>query len=226
MAGILDSAQSFLLTGMRGMIANKMLHSLQTTAQLSYHSECIAQSLLDQRQRYKSSGEGISIEDLIIKGVSDTLEKIPIFNSRIEGTEVTVLKEHHISVAISLSNGLVAPTIFDVQDMTVGEISLARKDLVDRARKGKLTVAEMTGGSFTISNLGLRRVHYFTPIINTPQVAILGVGKIIKKPYVNSRDEVTVASVMGLSLTSDHRVVDGDPSGEFLDLLCQRLENG
>lgn len=157
---------SFKLIGMRGMIAAKMQESLHNMAQLTYHAECRAQAIVDHRAKLKAEGSGVSIEDLIIKAVSDTLHKCPIFNSRVEGKEVTVLKEHHISIAVSLPGGLVAPTIFDVQDKSLEEISAARKDLIARARTGKLTVPEMTGGSFTISNLGLRRIHYFAPITN------------------------------------------------------------
>lgn len=215
-----------MLSGMRGMIAEKMLGSLKDTAQLTYHAECCAQKLLDKRIQLKNDNSSISIEDLIIKAVSDVLNKCPIFNSRVEGKDVITLKEHHISVAISLPGGLVAPTIFNVHDKSLEEITAARRDLITRARANKLTIAEMTGGSFTISNLGLRRVQYFTPIINTPQVAILGVGKIINKPSVNEFGEIVVSPMIGLSLTSDHRVVDGDPSGEFLGLLADCIENG
>lgn len=224
-----DSAElpSFRLIGMRGMIADKMCDSLHTMAQLTYHEECLAQRVLTQRAELKAQGSSVSIEDLIIKAVSDTLRERPIFNSRVEGKDVFTLKQHHISIAVSLDQGLVAPTIFNVQDKTLAEISVARKDLIARARIGKLTVPEMTGGTFTISNLGLRRVHYFTPIINSPQVAILGIGHIVKRPWVEeTTGDITVAPVMGLSLTTDHRVVDGDPSGEFLGLLCDRLEYG
>ncbi|WP_321390421.1 2-oxo acid dehydrogenase subunit E2 [Emcibacter sp.] len=112
-----------------------------------------------------------------------------------------------------------------VQDKSPEEICAARKDLIERARSGKLTVREMTGGSFTISNLGLRRIQYFTPIINRPQIAILGIGQVVCKPVALAVDEISVRPMLGLSLTSDHRVVDGDPSGSFLTYLCDTIEN-
>lgn len=210
---------------MRAMIADKMMSSLSGTAQLTYHTDCIADKFLARRAVLKSEGSGVSIEDLLIKATSDALNEMPIFNSIINDISVTTSKEHNISVAVSLPNGLVAPTIFDVQNKTLEEISTSRKDLIMRARSGKLTVAEMTGGTFTVSNLGLRHIDYFTPILNTPQVAILGIGRMIKKPWIDEENEISVKHLMGLSLTTDHRVIDGDPSGEFLGLLCEIIEN-
>lgn len=207
------------------MIADKMVGSLKEAAQLTYHTDCLVDKLLARRAILKSDGSGVSIEDLLIKAISDALNEMPIFNSIVQDKNVTVVKEHNISVAVSLPNGLVAPTIFSVQKKTLEEISSSRKDLISRARANKLTVKEMTGGTFTVSNLGLRHVDYFTPIINTPQVAILGIGRMIQKPWVGEAGEILIKHVMGLSLTTDHRVIDGDPSGEFLGLICEIIEN-
>ena len=212
------------LAGMRGMIADKMQESLQTSAQLSYHCDCDAGNLVAARTKLKEAGSSVSIEDLLIKAVSDTLTVLPEFNARVEGKDLTLVGGHHISVAISLPNGLMAPTIFNVQDKNLEEICAARKDLIERARAGKLTVREMTGGSFTVSNLGLRRVRYFTPILNRPQIAILGVGQIERKLLVEEDDGVGIKPMMGLSLTTDHRVLDGDPSGLFLTKLSETIE--
>ncbi|WP_417318805.1 2-oxo acid dehydrogenase subunit E2 [Emcibacter sp.] len=212
------------LAGMRGMIADKMQESLQSSAQLSYHCDCDASSLVAARAKLKQAGSPVSIEDLLIKAVSDTLAVMPEFNARIDGRELTMIGGHHISVAISLPNGLMAPTIFDVQDKSLEDICAARKDLIERARAGKLTVPEMTGGSFTVSNLGLRRIHYFTPILNRPQVAILGIGQVQRKPVVLENDELAIRPMMGLSLTTDHRGIDGDPSGAFLTNLAGIIE--
>ncbi|MFC7051012.1 2-oxo acid dehydrogenase subunit E2 [Emcibacter nanhaiensis] len=212
------------LGGMRAMIADKMQESLQTSAQLSYHCECNAGVLVAARARLKEAGSSVSIEDLLIKAVSDTLTEMPMFNARIEGKELTLVGSHHISVAISLPNGLMAPTIFDVQDKSLEDICAARKGLIERARNGKLTVREMTGGSFTVSNLGLRRIHYFTPILNRPQVAILGIGQVKRKPVVLGNGDIASQPMMGLSLTTDHRIVDGDPSGQFLTKLSESIE--
>lgn len=208
------------------MIADKMCASLQSMAQLTYHCECNAELLVNERAALKEQGSNVSIEDLLIKAVSETLIDFPAFNSVLQRKEGTIVQSHNISIAISLDEALVAPTIFGVNAKSKEQICIDRKDLINRARKGNLTIPEMTGGSFTVSNLGLRRIHYFTPIINAPQVAILGVGRIEKKPWVNSDDKIIVAPVMGLSLTTDHRIVDGDPSGEFLSCLCDRIENG
>ena len=206
------------------MIARKMQDSLQDSAQLSYHSDCNGSSLLAKRSRLKLSGSRASVEDILIKTVSDVLAEYPIFNARVEDDVVNPIDGHHLSIAISLSGGLVAPTIFNVNEMSLEEVSIARRDLVERARQNKLSMKEMTQGSFTISNLGLRRIHYFTPILNAPQVAILGIGQIRERPWAKG-GAVHCQPVLGLSLTTDHRVIDGDPSAEFLEALCDRIES-
>ena len=129
-----------------------------------------------------------------------------------------------MSVAIALPNGLVAPAIFDVHAMSVPEIAAARQDLIARARAAKLTVRELTGGTFTVSNLGASRVRFFTPILNYPQVAIVGLGQIAQRPWVCDDGTVAARPVIALSLTSDHRFIDGEPSAAFLTTLCRLIE--
>lgn len=132
--------------------------------------------------------------------------------------------EHNINVAISVAGGLVAPTLRDVGSKSVEAISLERRELVAKAKSARLTPSEMREGTFTISNLGLRNIQFFTPIINRPQLAILGIGKITPRAALHTDGKVISRPMLGLSLTVDHRVIDGDPAGLFLSTLSDYVE--
>jgi len=212
------------LRGMRGMIAGKMQQSLQQHAQLSYFAEFDATALQRARLAYKEKGIKVGYEDLFITALVPTLQQHPNVNGRISEKEVEIDSAIHVSVAVSLDAGLVAPTIFDTQDKTVVEVAEARRDLMQRAQNNKLTVPEMTGGTVTISNLGVTPVQYFTPIINTPQLAIIGIGCIQQKPVPDDQGNIVFKPFIGLSLTADHRWIDGAPAGFFLESLCAQLE--
>ncbi|MFK8022186.1 MAG: 2-oxo acid dehydrogenase subunit E2 [Pseudomonadales bacterium] len=215
---------SIRLSGARGMIAKKMQASLQDSAQLSYHAEFVADELIAARQAWKAAGHKIGYEDLFIASLCAVLKDYPEFNGVVTDNVAELSDAAHVSIAISSTHGLVAPTLFDANGKDIQEIAAGRQDLVSRAGIGKLTVKEMVGGSITISNLGFTRIQYFTPIINTPQLAIIGIGRIEKRPVVDDNDEIVVKSMMGLSLTADHRFVDGEPAGRFLTSLCETLE--
>lgn len=221
----MTQAKPLALRGMRKMIADKMHASLQQTAQLSYHIEVDASQLLSARAQLKQRGSQAGFEDLIIVALCKALLKFPQFNATINDNTADIRDDVDVSVAIALENGLVAPTIFRANHQSVDELCANRRDLVARAKIGKLTVDEMTKGSITISNLGITRVRYFTPIINSPQMAIIGLGQIAKRPWVDEHDQLVVRSTMGVSLTTDHRFIDGGPAGEFLTELASALES-
>jgi pyruvate dehydrogenase E2 component (dihydrolipoamide acetyltransferase) len=213
------------LRGVGGMIADKMLRSLSEAAQLTHHADCRADALLGRKAALAEAGIKISVEDLILDRVVATLLRHPDLNGIVKGKEVHLSSAVHLSVAMALpGNLLVAPAIFNSDTMTIEQRSAARKDLADRARKNKLTVSEMTGGTFTVSNLGLSRVKYFTPILNTPQIGILGIGRITEVAFPDGKDGVEFHPVMGLSLTFDHQAVDGAPAAAFLSDLCAAIE--
>lgn len=213
------------LKGMRGMIADNMRRSLDEAAQLSHHADCDLSALLAHKEQLAAQAIKVSVEDLLCDCLVRALQRHPALNGRVEEREVRLTKAIHLSVAIALpGNLLVAPTIFNADTCSLAERSVARKDLIARARVGKLSVAEMTKGTFTVSNLGLSRVRYFTPIINIPQIAILGIGQTVKRPWVMADGSVGVRSMMGLSLTFDHRAVDGGPAADFLSTLCELIE--
>lgn len=212
------------LRGARGMIADKMLASLQGAAQLTHHARADMTALLAAKAKYKAQGVALSVEDLLMGAVVQTLKHHPDINGTMQGREVHLSNGVDLGVAIALpGNLLAAPAIFGAGDMTLPELRSARRDLAERARTNKLSVAEMTGGTFTISNLGLSRVEQFTPILNTPQIGILGVGCAVETA-VREGDALVWKTFTGLSLTFDHRAIDGAPAANFLTALCETIE--
>ncbi|MGK2908291.1 MAG: 2-oxo acid dehydrogenase subunit E2 [Sphingobium sp.] len=211
--------------GIRGLIAQKMRESLEKTAQLSFFCDIDAAALVASRSAWKDKGVKIGYEDLVIKALSYLLDEFPAFNAVETPAGIEIQDEHNIGCAIALPSALVAPAIFDVATLSLEQIATARADLVARARINKLSISELTGGTISISNLGLTRVEHFTPILNYPQQAIIGLGRMEKKARVAADGEtIVVRSIMGLSLTVDHRAIDGAPAGDFLTRLAERLE--
>lgn len=212
--------------GIRAIIAQKMTESLEKTAQLSFFCDIDASKLAAARDSWKAAGIKIGYEDLIAKAVSLVLPDFPIFNAVETPAGVELHDEYHVGCAIALPGALVAPAIFNVERLTLPEIAEKRADLVARARINKLTIAELTGATITLTNLGLTRVEHFTPILTYPQQAIIGLGRIAPKPWVGEDGQtLVVRPAMGLSLTVDHRVIDGGPAGDFLSRLAQALES-
>lgn len=209
---------------MRGMIAGKMLESLNTTAQLTHHAECDATGVFALKTRLQEQGLKASVEDILIDVVIETLRRHPGLNGTLVEKDIKLSAKINLAVAVALPGDLlVAPTIIDAGNMTLAERIAARRDVVERSKVNKLSVTEMTAGTFTITNIGLTRVRFFTPILNVPQIAILGIGQTAERPWVVD-GEIKTRSIMGLSLTFDHRAVNGAPAGEFLTDLCTAIE--
>lgn len=213
------------LKGLRGMIANNMMNSIQNSAQLSFMADVNVEPLLEFRKAYKDRGVAIGIEDVLLKCVSLALIDYPEFNGTIENNEIRLKKDHAISIATPIEGGLAAPKLNDIRGLSLEEISAKRRDLINRAHNNQLKPSEMSGGTFTISNLGQTRVKYFTPIVNPPQIAILGLGKITEQLTLDKEGKLSSYKSMGLSLTCDHRAVDGKPAGDFLTKLCEIIES-
>lgn len=206
------------------MIADKMLASLQGAAQLTHHARADMTALMAAKAQAKADGVSLSVEDLLMGAVVRTLKDHPDINGRLEGRDVQLPDTIDLGVAIALpGNLLAAPAIFGAGEMSLAELRAARRDLSERARTNKLSVTEMTGGTFTISNLGLSRVEQFTPILNTPQIAILGIGCAVETA-VRDGDALVWKTFSGLSLTFDHRAIDGAPAADFLTALCKTIE--
>lgn len=218
------AVRSVPLRGARGMIADKMAASLRDSAQLTHHARADVSALLAGKQRLADDGVKVSVEDLLIAALVRVLKRRPDINGVVKGREVLLADRVDLCVAIALpGNLLAAPAIFGACAKSLTDLRAARQDLAARARVNKLTVTEMTGGSFTISNLGLSRVEQFTPILNAPQIGILGVGCIVETA-VKAADGVAFRPMTGLSLTFDHRAIDGAPAADFLTELCVEIE--
>jgi pyruvate dehydrogenase E2 component (dihydrolipoamide acetyltransferase) len=169
--------------------------------------------------------------DLVVRAAAVALRDHPRLNARWAEESVQLLPDIHIGVAVALDEGLVVPVIRHADRSTLGEIAAALRDLSERARMFRLKPNEMDGGTFTVTNLGMYDVDAFTPILNAPQAAILGVGRVHRRPVAadarpgSAEDRVEVRPVMALSLTFDHRVVDGAPAAQFLQRVKHVLEH-
>ncbi len=213
------------LVGMRQAIATTMVDSLHSMAQLTLTSRADATSLMTLRDMLRQRWDDrISYTDLIVKAVAVALAEHPLLNSTLSGGEIVLREEINIGVAVALAEGLIVPVVRQADKKGVLEIHRTLRDLAQQARDNQLAVEEVTGGTFTVTNLGMYGVETFTPIINPPEVAILGVGGISEHlTLVNG--QVVARSRLGLSLTIDHRVVDGAPGAAFLRTLVQLLEH-
>lgn len=211
--------------GMKGMIAKKMVESLTTTAQLTHFASCDVSNLLARKSRLADEGTKVSFEDLIVDAVIETIRKHPGINGYADDKQIALQPFMHIAVAVALEGDLlVAPAILNADQMSLADRAVARKDVIARARTNKLNVTEMTKGTFTVTNIGLSRVQHFTPIVNTPQIAILGVGEVRKQMWAGDDGELSPRPVMGLSLSFDHRAINGAPAADFLTDLCKVIE--
>ena len=210
-------------SGMRRAIAEHMLDSLRQTAQVTVTSEADVTDLVKLRTQLKTEFD-LSYTDLIVKAVAKALKQHPRLNSTLIGDEVYLLSEIHIGVAVALEDGVIVPVVRDADRKEVPEIAEETRRLAQGAREGTLSVDEVTGSTFTVTNLGAYGAHYFTPILNSPEVAILGVGRIAEKPAIYE-GQIARRSTMALSLTFDHRLVDGAPAAQFLQTVVEILEN-
>jgi len=216
------------LTGVRAITARRMAESHQTTAAVTLTTEVDATAFVELRERLKESlaaelGFNIGYNDLLIKLVTRALREFPYMNVRMEEGGIRQLQEIHMALAVDTDRGLLVPVIRHADGKGVAQIAAELRELVARAREGKALPDELTGSTFTITNLGMHEIDAFTPIINLPEAAILGVGRIKARPAVVD-GEIVVRQTMWLSLTFDHRLVDGAPVARFLQRIKQLIE--
>jgi pyruvate dehydrogenase E2 component (dihydrolipoamide acetyltransferase) len=222
-AGPLGKSQVIPLTGLRKTIAARMLQSVQTMAQAMLHTETDVTEMEGLRQKLSGEGQHFSPLVFVIKAVARALREHPRLNSTLTGDQVTLYEDINLGVATSVPDGLVVPVVRQAGTRTLNEVAGDIAKLAEKARQKTLTPEDVTGGTFTISNLGRYRVDDFVPIINPPQVAILGVGRVSQKPALHL-GSITVRSFLSLTLVFDHRALDGVPSAEFLESVCRYLE--
>jgi pyruvate dehydrogenase E2 component (dihydrolipoamide acetyltransferase) len=223
-----DETEIIPVKGIRRVIADRMLESLQTTAQLTLNATADARSIKNYRKQLKTGGEplglqGVTINDLILFAVSRTLPQFPGVNALYDGTNIAQYKNVHLAFAVDTPRGLVVPVIRHANNLSLRQIATESKRLATAAQSGKINPDELTGGTFTVTNLGNLGIDSFTPVLNLPQVAILGVGGINLKA-VQVGQEVQFIPHLGLSLTINHQVVDGAPGAHFLQTLAHGLE--
>ena len=211
---------------MRQAIATRMVQSLQTMAQVTLTTEVDVTEAMTLRAGLARQWPESSLSPLhlVIKATARALQEHPRMNAVQKEHEVELMPEIHIGVAVSLEEGLLVPTIQRADTKHLAQIVNESHDLARKAREGRATYEEVTGGTFTITNLGAYGIDAFTPIINPPQVGILGVGRVVEKPVVY-QGEIAKRSMMFLSLTFDHRVIDGAPAAAFLHALKGHLED-
>lgn len=222
-----DEVEIIPVKGVRKVIAERMLQSLQTTAQLTLHASADARALQALRRRFKESPEamglrGITINDLVLFAVARTLPVYPGLNALFNGTEIHQYRSVHLGVAVDTPRGLMVPVIRAAETLSLRQLSAAAKRLAAACLESKITPDELTGGTFTVTNLGAFGVESFTPVLNPPQVAILGVCAVQPKA-VEMDGEVQFIPHIGLSLTINHQVVDGAPAARFLQALGQAI---
>ena len=222
-----DEVTVIPVKGARKVIAARMLESLQTTAQLTLNAFADARALQDYRKKLKNSPEalglsGITINDLILFAVSRTLLRYPDLNTLFMGDTINQYKSVHLGFAVDTPRGLLVPVIRNAHSLSLKGIASESKRLAAAVQDGTIKPDEMSGGTFTVTNLGSLGIDTFTPILNPPQVAILGVGGINLKP-VEAGGEVRFIPHISLSLTINHQVVDGAPGARFLQTLSQNI---
>jgi len=225
------------MTRLRKVIAERMVESLQISAQLTSVVEVDVTRISSLRNRSKAafeSREGVKLSFLpfFAKAACEALKQFPNVNATLdqEAGTVTYFDAEHIGVAVDTERGLLVPVIRDAGDLNIGGLARKINDLAERTRTNKLSPDELSGGTFTITNTGSRGALFDTPIINQPQVAILGTGAVVKRPVVTTDDTgadvISVRQMVYLALTYDHRLVDGADAARFLSAIKARLEEG
>jgi pyruvate dehydrogenase E2 component (dihydrolipoamide acetyltransferase) len=217
--------------GVRRTIGQRMHESLQTMAQLTITMEVdvteagrMCQELSERWQSEPGGGVSVTYTHAIVKAAALALAEHPRLNSTLEGDTIRLLDEVNVGVAVALDEGLIVPVVREADRKPLRQIAVEARELSEKARQGTLTVDEVTGGTFTVTTLGMYDVDVFTPIVNPPQCAILGVGRVKEVPAFEG-DRVVRRSVLNLSLSFDHRVVDGAPAAEFLRRVKHYLED-
>jgi pyruvate dehydrogenase E2 component (dihydrolipoamide acetyltransferase) len=209
--------------GIRGRIARRMRESLATTAQYTLHSSAEATGLLALRGRLKAAGSDINLNDLVAFCAIRALLEIPALNAELIDGRIREQPEIHLGFACDTPRGLLVPVVRNAHRLTPGKLAAAMKDLAARALEGTISPDDLSGATFTISNLGSLGIESFTPILNPPQVAILGVDALQVKP-ARRGERIEFIDFIGLSLTCDHQAIDGAPGARFLRAVAEKIE--
>ena len=223
------------MTRLRKVIATRMVESLQVSAQLTTVVEVDLTRVARLRAKVKSDfeareGTKLSFLPFLALAATEALKAHPMVNASIEGDEVVYHGSENLSIAVDTEKGLIVPVVKNAGDLNIAGLARAIADVAARTRSNKITPDDLAGGTFTITNTGSRGALFDTPIINQPQVAILGTGAIVKRPVVvtdaDGGETIAIRSMMYLALSYDHRIVDGADAARFLGTMKARLEEG
>lgn len=213
---------------MRRIIASRMHESWTISPRVTYNLEVDVTNMKEFRESLKESfalaGTKLSYNHILMKILSKTLLEFPYLNGSFDGENIILHDYVNIGIAVDIGDGLLVPNVKDVQDKSLLEISKETEKLIEDAREGRLSPDYLEGGTFTLTNMGMFGLDSFSPIINQPEVAILGVNRIVDKPIVLD-GEIVIRSMMNLSLTADHRLIDGAMAGRFLARTKEIIEN-
>ena len=221
--------KSLTLTGIKKLTSERMSESFKTAPHFSLSMDVEMTDVLNLIKKMAPEVERrfsapLSLTTVFIRAVSGALKDHPMMNSKFVEGKIELIEDVNISVAVATEEALMVPVIHKADGISLGEISLTLKDLIDRARKGRLSLKDLSGGTFTISNLGMFGMDSFSPIINPPQAAILAIGAVKDRPLVRD-GKVVVAPMVSLTLMADHRILDGFLVAAFLKRLKEILEN-
>lgn len=216
--------------GVRKIIGDRLSESMFTAPHLYFTDSVDTGPLMDFRKELNAQGEArIAVSDLLVMAASKALQAYPEVNASLVGDEIVAYKSVNVGMAVAGDNGLVVPVVKDTQEKSLSAIARETRDLVARAKEGRLDAGEYSGGTFTISNLGMFGIENFTAIINPPESAILSVSSVRKTPVVveneDGGDEIAIRPMMNITLSADHRVIDGLLAAQFLGRIKSLLEN-
>jgi pyruvate dehydrogenase E2 component (dihydrolipoamide acetyltransferase) len=222
--------QDIKITNIRRLIAENMHASLQNTAQLTLHTSADARKIKSLRNKYKieaenSEGPNITINDLVCYAVVKALVRHPEMNAHYLGDTLRYFSNIHLGFAVDTERGLMVPTVMNANHLKLDGLTLRMKDLAQQAQSGKINPELLTGATFTITNLGAYGVEIFTPVLNPPQIGILGLNTITMHPSQMEDGSFGFIPKIGLSLTFDHRAIDGAPAAAFLRDVKLEIEN-
>jgi len=217
-------AKPLPLTGLRGIIAERLSAGWRERPQVTLTTDADATNLVSARQQMLAeTGEKIAYDAFLVKCVARALTEHPALNARLGPSGIELLAEINVGVAVDTDRGLLVPVVRDAPRLSLRQVQAQLQTLADRARAGRSLPDDLAGGTFTVTNLGMYEIDAFTPIINPPECAILGVGRIVARP-VGLNGQVVLRDMLTLSLSFDHRLVDGGPAARFLQRVKQWIE--
>jgi len=221
----MGALKEIAVKGVRKVVAARMLSSMQTTAQLTMHTSADARAILAARKQFKDSADksGITINDLVLYAVAQTVAQFPELNAYWLGDKMVQFENVHLGFAVDTPRGLMVPVIRFANKLSLEEISAEAKRLGSACIKGTVDPDSLSGGTFTVTNLGAAGIEMFTPVLNAPEVGILGICNVQPKPVMTKEGGVEFIPHMGLSITFNHCATDGAPAGRFLVAMRERL---